>query len=1047
MFLATASTKKPIAMTVLIIVLTMFGLLAYRTIGNDLLPAVDIPYVTISVTYAGASPDELETTVTRKLEDAVSQVDGIKHITSTCLNNFTQVMIEFNLDRDVDVAAVDVREKVDLIKDDLPDDADDPQILKFDVNATPVVTLVLKGDLPVDDLYDYADDVLADRFSSLAGVASVDLIGGEEREVIVDVNRDLLAARGLTMGEITAAVMRENIKIPVGQIDDKAREISLMFDGEAAEIPDLGNIEIGVVQGERVYLRDVASFEFGTERKKSTAYYDGSPCVVIKVTKKGEANAAAVVDLVRVTADEFRPQLPGGMELVWFRDDGEYINATVRDGFSSVVSGVILTGIVLLLFLADIRTAFAAFISIPITMIIALIIFQLFGYTLNIITMSAAGISVGILVANSIVVLENIALAFEQRKGSVYDVASVVGKSTSAVALAVSAGALTNIVVFLPITTMQSIAGRFLAPFGVTVTAATFASLLISFTLTPILAMVTRNWGERFFNPMLRKILTPWNLFYDWMARAYVRSIYLVSKAPFLFVAVCTVLTVAGFMYYPKRVQMDFVPVSDQGQITIKLEYPADLNLQETSKRALAVAEKVSADDAVRHTTITCGNVQGAVGTVSEGTYLAEITARLSSMEERPKDKIQDIMQRFRTMLAEEPDCLVSVMIPSSAGGSSQDIMQIISGSDLDELNRVGLVIAKQVVEDPASVDVTHSIRPGRPEVRIRPNRAVMHDMGIPASEIGQSLRANIAGLNATNYKKGDRSYDIRVRYTQTDGMEQIASMNLPGPDGRPILLGSVAELRDTLQPTMITRYDKQRAAVIYANAAPGYGLSSALDNQKKIIDKELHAGYTSSLSGMAEKMGETFSEFGLVALVAIVLTYLLLAALMESWTQPMIIMMTVPFSYLGLYMALYYTNTTMSMFGLLAGIMLVGVVVNAAILLIDEINTLRSMHGYHKRDALIRAAKAKFRPILMSCVAALFGMLPMATGTGLGSEMRASIGIGSVGGIILSSVMALYFIPAFYLVVGQSDKRQKKLYDRKLLEHPEDEPDGEMTF
>ncbi len=1047
MFLATASTRKPIAMTVLIIVLTMFGIIAYRTIGNDLLPAVDVPYVTISVNYAGASPDEIETTVVRKIEDAVSQVDGIKHITSTCLNNFAQVLVEFNLDRDVDMAAVDVREKVDLIKDDLPDDADDPQILKYDINATAVVTLALKGNLPIDDLYDYADDILADRFSSLKGVASVDLIGGEEREVIVDVDRDLLAARGLTMGQITSAVKRENVKTPMGQIDDASREISLMFDAEAAEIPDLGDIEIGVAAGERVYLRDVATFQFGTERKKTAAYYDDELCVIIKVTKKGEANAAALVDLVRQTVDEIRPRLPGGMELVWFHDDGAYINATVADGFSSVVSGVILTGLVLLLFLADIRTAFAAFVSIPITMIIALIAFQTYGYTLNIITMSAAGISVGILVANSIVVLENIALAFDRHKGQNYDVGEVVAKATSAVALAVSAGALTNIVVFLPITTMKSISGRFLAPFAVTVTAATFASLLISFTLTPILAMVTRHWGERWFNPALNTLLTPWNIFYNHLARAYVRSIYILAKAPFLFVAVCTALTVAGFMYYPKRVQMDFVPATDQGIITVKLEYPADFNLGETTRRSYAVAKKLAPDPAVRHFTITCGKAQGTTGSVSEGTYLAEITTKLTPMDERPKDKIKDIMERFRAILAQEPDCLSSVLIPSAAGGASQDIVQIISGPDLAELNRLGLLISAGFNADPASVDISHSVRPGRPEVRIRPNRAVMHDLGIHAADIGQSLRANIAGLEAANYKKGDRSYDIRVRYTQTDGTDQIPAMNLPGPDGRPMLLGAIATPVDSLQPTMITRYDKQRSAVINVNAAKGYGMSAALEHQGEIIRKALPPGYTQSLSGMAEKMGETFSEFGLVAFVAIALTYLLMAALMESWTQPLIVIMTVPFSYLGLYMALYYTNTTMSMFGLLAGIMLVGVVVNAAILLIDEVNTLRTLHGYHKHDALIRAAKAKFRPILMTCVAALFGMLPMATGTGLGSEMRASIGIGSVGGIILSSIMALYFIPALYLIVGQSDKKQRKAFERKALEHPEPAPEGEMTL
>lgn len=1028
MFLDAASTRRPIAMSVLIIMLSFFGFLTLKNVGNDLLPTVEVPYVTISVTYAGASPDELETSVTRKIEDAISQVEGIKHVTSTCLNNFTQVLIEFELSRDVDVAATDVREKIDLIREDLPAAAESPEILKFDVNATPVVTLVLKGNLPLEELYDYADDKLSDRFSSLPGVASVDLIGGMEREVILSVDRERLAVRGLQMSDIVQAVSNENVKIPVGQIDDEGRELSLTFDAEADQMTDLGDIEVGTVAGQRVYLRDIATVSFGTERATSASFHDGDPCITMKVTKKGDANAAAVVSEVQRVLERIKPTLPGGMELVWFRDDGEYINATVNDGLSSVLQGILLTGVVLLLFLADIRTAFAAFVSIPATVLIALVVFPFFGYTFNIITMSAAGISVGILVANSIVVLENIALAFERMKRTPFDVPATVERATSAVALAVAASALTNIVVFLPLTTMSSIAGRFLAPFAVVVTAATFASLLISFTLTPILAMVTVNWGTRWINPILSRLLIPWNWFYKRMEIGYVRSIKWVARAPWALLLPIIALTIAGFWYIPPRVQMDFVPQTDQGDITVKLEFPADCNLKRTTERANSIAQIIQANEkAVEHININCGKVQGTVGQVSEGSYLAEINLRLTPMTARPNDPLSDIRNRLRALLLEEPDCISSVLIPSAAGGSSQDIEQYISGDDLSILNTTGLTIAKAFAKDPANTDVSHSIRPGRPEVRLLPKRAVLHDMNHPATTLGQSLRANIAGLEASTYKHGDRSYDIRVRYLQEPGESQIQAMNLPGSEGAPLPIASVVELQENLQPTMIMRRDKTRSVVLYANAAKGAGLGTALANEATIIKEHLPSGYTSAVGGMAEMMGETFSEFSTVTLIAVILTYLLLCALMESWTQPFIILLTIPFSYLGLYIALWITKTTLSMFGLLAGIMLVGVVVNAAILLIDEVNTLRNKGSMTKHAALLHAAKSKFRPILMTCVAALFGMLPMATGTGLGSEMRASIGIGSVGGIILSSFMALYFIPATYLVFGKRDKKTPK--------------------
>ena len=1038
MFLAKASTTRPIAMMTLIICLLMFGVLSFRNVGVDLLPQVDVPYVTISVVYPGASPDKIETTVAKKLEDAVVQVDGIKHITATCLNNFCQLIVEFDLDRNVDVCATDIREKVDLIREDLPAEAEAPQIVKLDVNAKPVVTIAVRGRQSIDELYDYADNALADRFSTLGGVAKVELIGGEEREVLVNVNREKLAARGLSLGAIVQAVGQENVDVPVGQIDDGTREISVKYNGEAAEVADLGNIQVGVVRGQRVYLRDIATFAFGTERKKSSATYDGEPCVVLKVTKKGEANAVAVVDRVRKAFDEVKKILPGGMELVWFRDDGDYTQAQVSDGLGSIRDGVILTGIVLLLFLADIRTAFIAFITIPVTMMIALMTFSWFGYTMNMVTMSAFGISVGVLVTNSIVVLENVARAFERHKnGDGGGVPSVVERATSQVGLAVAASALTNIVVFLPIAAMKSITGKFLAPFAVTTVAATFASLLVSFTLTPILAMWMAPYGET-INRFLTRVLTPWDWFYKRLEAGYVRSVRGVLRVPVLFVVAIGAVSGVGLYFYATRIQSDFVPQTDMGDISVRLEYAADSNLGHTAVRSQALATRLAKDPAVRHVLVTNGKVQGIIGQVSEGSYMAEIQLRLSSMIDRPHDKIADVLARIRQQANDESDCLWSVMVPSIVGGSEQDTVIMVSGPDLGTLNRVGTEAKVRFGEDPSTSDVSNSVRPGRPEISLSPNRAVLHDMGVASSDLGMILRANVAGLKATTYKKGDRSYDIRVRYVQQAGREQISAMNLPGPDGRPMPLNAVTKSSDKIQPTQIVRYDKVRSVTLYANVAKGYGMGTTVARETALLEALLPSGYVMKFSGMAEKMAEAVQEFGLVMLVAILLTYLLLAALLESWSQPFIILLTVPFSYLGLYMAVYYTGTSVSIFGQLAGIMLVGVVVNAAILLIDEVNTLRREQGYHKRQAMITAVKSKFRPILMSSVAALFGMLPMAMGTGLGSEMRASIGIGSVGGMIVSSLLSLYFIPAIYLVVGQSDKAQSRKIKKDLAKIPD---------
>ncbi len=1018
MFLSDISLKRPIAMTVVLLVLALFGFLAWRTAGVDLVPLVDVPYVTVTVVYPGATPEEIETAVVRKIEDAVSQVDGLKHMTATCANNFCQVMLEFHLDRDVDTVATDVREKIDLIVNDLPSGAEKPNVAKFDVNATPVVTMALTSSsaktVENGDLYDYADNRLSSRFSSLPGVASVELIGGEKREVVVEVDRRKLAAKGLTLAEVVGKVGKGNIKIPSGEIDEAGRSAALTFDAEAKEPSELGAIELGRPGGAKVYLRDVAKFHFGTKRAESLAYFNGEPAVVLKITKKGEANAAKVVDLVRRAAERAKAELPAGMSLNWVRDDGAYVHATVRGGFDSIWQGILLTGAILVLFLSEWSSALVAFVSIPVTIIIALIVFPFFDCTFNLVTMSAVGISSGILVANSIVVLENIAARFQ--RGGDGGVKSTVAKAAGQVAVAVCASALTNIVVFLPIATMKTLAGRFFVPFAIVITAATFASLFVSFTLTPILSSMFAGRGAG-VNRALTFVLAPWNACYNATARFYRATLFPALRHPVLLIAAVAVLSAAGFAYLVPRLQLDFIPTMDKGEMTVRLEYPADTALEKTAERTLELARKIGSlkdsagDPLAQSVTISVGKTQGILGAVSQGAYLAEIAVKLKDMTAR-RETIQDVAERLRDVCREEPDVIWSALVPLVIGGSAQSAEFRILGDDFDTLNAVGLATARDAAADPSCADVSHSIRIGRPETRLYPKRAVLNDLGVTPDALGTSLRASFAGLKCSRFTKGDRSYDVRVRFAEEDGFSQVDALNFPGVDGVPFALDSVARKERVMKPVQIVRSMKRRAVTVYANNARGYGLGTTLGVLRAAAGKHLPPSYETTVGGTAEYMDETFGEFALVTSVAIILTYLLLAAIMESWTMPFVVLFTVPFAYLGMFAALWATHTTFTVFGLLAGIMLVGVVVNAAILIVDE-RTMLLGRGIAPRAATLKASAAKFRPVLMSSAASLFGMLPMALGSGLGSELRAAIGIGSVGGILLSAVVSLYLIPA----------------------------------
>ncbi|MFH0878452.1 MAG: efflux RND transporter permease subunit [Lentisphaerota bacterium] len=1022
MFLSNASIKRPIAMTTVILVMTLFGLLAYRNLGVDLMPQVEFPFITVITVYPGASPDEIETGVAKKIEDAVVAVDGIRHLDSTCMNNVCQTLIEFQLDRDVDLAAMDVREKIDLIRADLPESVEDPKIMKFDINARPVVTLALTGNLPLDELYDYADNRLRDRLSTLEGVANVEITGGAKREVHVLADRKRLAARGLTTLDLARAITENNLKIPSGALKEGAREFTVTFDGEAAHIQDLGNLQVGVVEGERVYVRDVATIAMGTERVDTAAYVGGESAIAIKIVKKGEANAVKVVQRVREAVDHLQPELPGGLRLVWFRDDGDFIKASVNDAWSSVIQGILLTGAILLIFLQDVRTALIAFISMPVSIVIAFALMPSLGYTLNTPTLTAFGISVGILVTNSIVVLENIAAKVSGSRGQVRE---EVQKATAGVAVAVLASALTNIVVFVPVGMMQSLTGRMLSCFGVVTAMATIASLFISFTLTPILASIMLRRESRLNRPLVW-ITGPWEKVYRRMESFYRRSLEGAARFDGLVVAVTLIICVGGLMFVAPRVSTTFTPLTDQGEVTVKMEYPSDFNIEETSRRALEVEKKLRGYPAVIDSMVIAGKVEGMLGQVSEGPYLAEIMVKLTPKTERSAN-IEQIRDIFRGMLQEEPGCQYSIMIPSPIGGSSKMIEAKISGDDLAMLNTLGRTASGIMEENPLAVDIENSIRVGKPEIRIYPQLPILHDMAMPARSLGLALRGNIEGLKVSTFKKGDRTYDIRVKYDEQPGRAQVRAMNLPAPDGRPLNIDAVARLVDGEQPNQIIRSEKQRVVRLYADLAPGAGLGTAVERLKQSITTILPAGYQLTFTGMSEKMADAFGEFKTVMLIAVLLTYLLLAAILESWTQPFMIMMTVPFSYLGLYLALYLTGMSLSILGLLGGVMLIGVVVNNAILMMDEVNVLRREQGMHKREAMLKASVHKFRPIFMTSIAAVLGMLPMALGSGLGSEIRASIGVGSVGGMIVSSLLSLYFIPLFYMLVGKSDKRQDR--------------------
>ena len=1035
MFLSQWSVRRPIAMTAFIIVLVMIGVSLYPRISIDLLPNMEVPMVLVRCEYEGASPTEIEVEVVKRIEDAVSSLDGIKHITSTSMEDEARIQLEFNMGTDVDVAATDIREALNRIRTDLPDGADEPTIRKIDTNATTVVQAFLVGDRTQDDLYDYADDVIADRFSSVPGVGEVRVYGANEMQIHVLLDRAKLTAMNLTINDVVSKLRENNVREPLGRIQFDKGEKNVTFDGDFKDFEQIKALEIGKFKNKRVYLRDVADVKFMSREVRSKAYVNGKPAARFRIVKKGEANAVEVIRGIRERFDTMvrNGELPTGMELFWFTDSGAFIQASVDDAWSSILTGIILTAVLLFLFLHEPRSTFIVMISMPISVIVTFAAMAYFNYSFNIMTLLSLGCSVGVLVTNSIVVIENIFKHLD--RGETIKVAAERG--TDEVIAAVSASALTNVVVFVPVMMMTTRIGTMMVPFAGVMVVATLVSLFISFTLTPILSCVLlkqKKGGEAGQTTgFLAKLFTPWDRGYDWLCRKFDRSIEWTARHPKSLILAVLALSAAVFFWVVPQVGLSFLPFCDQGEIRVKFEFPTNYNLETTDRLIREAADHLKKFDFVRGMSITVGDSDGGGGQISSAVYIGQITLRTTDKFER-EESIYDLQAQLRKELAYLDNCRVTLSIPATFGGSGAEIRCVMNGNDLNVLEEAEMAVMEKLPTLGIVRDVDSSRRERKPNINITPRRTVLQNLDMSANELYEYLLGSLDGIEVGDYRAGARTFDIRVKNQKEYGEEQLRQAAPARKDNNPLGTETLAEITEDTRPVVINRYDKARTMWLYANTAPGMALGPVSDTIGKLALEALPPGYGVRMSGSVELMNETAREFGQVILLAAVLTYLLIAGIMESWSRPFLIMFTVPLGFLGMYATLWLTGMSMSMMGLLGGVMMIGIVVNNAILIMDECAMLVNS-GVTTHQAMLQATQSKFRPIVMTSIASVAGMLPMAFGTGLGSELRSSCGMGVVGGLTVASLLTLYVIPALYFIfVHDTAKPRRHLWRRFLL-------------
>jgi hydrophobic/amphiphilic exporter-1 (mainly G- bacteria), HAE1 family len=1014
MILSDFAVRRPVAMSCLIIGLTLLGLNAYRKMGLELMPKADIPYITIVTVYPGASPEELETDVAKRIEDAVVSIDGLKHVNSVCMENVCQTMLEFQLEVNVDIAATDVREKLDLIRADLPVDVEDPIIQKFDINAKPIITLALSGDVPLDALYDFADNTLRDRITVIAGVADVQLVGGAKRRVHVELDRARLAARSLNSLDVVHAIQQSVRTVPSGRIRDGGTEYAVKFDADFEQVADLEELEIANENGQRCYLRDIGQVFMATEELRQAAMLDGRPAIAIKVVKKADANAVHVTGAVRSAMDRLNADLPGGMELVWIEDDGTFIEANNQSAWVNVGQGILLTAAILFLFLYNLRALLVVCITMPLTIIIGLFFMQLAGYTLNTSTLIAIGMSVGILVTNSIVVLEAIVKRLNQ-SGDPRQ-ASRLGAREAFIAVLASAG--TNVVVLFPLSVMPTRIGMFIGPLAMTMFLMTVVSLFISFTLTPMLCSLVlkpRDDGDR---SLLTRMERGWNRGFDRLVAAS-RGL-LQFNEHHRWAAVLTLLAVfamfAHSMWLGGRLGTSAFAESDRGAVYLRLEFPTRYELAETIRRVQQAEARLQNLPELRHVLSSVGKVEAILGQSSEGVYLAQILLKFSERTERPIT-IDELMDQVRARMEGFPDAMVSVSQPSMIGGQSNPVELEIYGDRLETLDDLILQVYEIAGAMPGIRDPDTSVRPGKPEIRILPRRAVLSDLGMPAVPLGLTLRANLEGIKAATFKQDARSYDIVVKLAERQGKDQVPAFQLAGTDGHPLVLTNVSRIEQTEMPVQIIRKDKRRIAKLYSQLDERrLPLGMAVSQIGRAVDEQLALppGYGYGFAGAYEFMAEGQAGLAEAGLLSIVLVILTLAAILESFRQPAIILVTIPLALIGTTWALAVVGESFSIFVIMGIVMMMGIVVNNAILIMDQFNQ-HVREGIPRHQAMISASCERFRPIIMITLAAVLGMMPLALGRGIGAESRTGVGIASVGGILISGILTLIVLPILY--------------------------------
>src|SRR5947209_4146995 len=1071
--LAEICIRRPVFAAMIILALVVVGAASYGRLGVDRFPSVDLPTVSVRTTLPGSSTEETEAEISQPIEEAVNTVEGIQELRSVSSGGTSFVIVTFNLDRNIDTAAQDIRDRVSAIVRNLPKDVLPPVIAKFNNDSSPVMSIALSGNRPLRELTEYADKIVKIQLERSTGVGEVAIVGGLQRAINVWIDPDRLTAFGLPIATVRDALVRQNSEAPGGNVTSGGREQTLRTMGRFESSRDFNDLVVATLRGQPVRVRDLGQAEDGTKEQRSLARLDGVPTVTLEVRRQSGANTVEVIEGVKEALARVQAQLPPDLKIDVVRDQSRYIYAALHEIKLHLILGSILASLVVLAFMRSWRSTVIAAVAIPASTIATFGMMKALNFTLNSVTMLALVLMVGVVIDDAIVVLENIFRFIEEKKMNSFEAAKA---ATQEIGLAVLATTLSLVVIFVPVSFMSSISGRFLYQFGLTAAAAVLVSLLVSFTLTPMMsARMLRaedaaggHAGDA-GGPVGHGPARSRQGFYARIDRVYERLLRATMAHRRLAALICFGVMLVSIPVF-KLVKVEYIPSDvDEAEFEVNVTAPEGTSLAGIDEAMLAIEKEIRTTHGVRSVLATAGG--GFLGGVNQGTSFVRIAPQeerrfsiprffkgLAHLDPaaafRGNYSQRDVMTEIRRRLGKFRDlrCGVRNVTSFNIGGGNWDIDFVLRGPDLQALATYAERLREKSKEIGGIVDADTTLKLNRPELRVVVDRDRAATLGVDMSNIADALRLMVGGDDQVSrfHDPGiNDDYDVQLRLTNgvRNDPRSILGLYVPGRGGKLYQLGNFVTVKEEITASRVDRMDRQRQVSLRATVAPGFALAdrlAALDQAVK--EMNLPAAYTTAIAGRGRELARTYGEFVWALLLSIIFMYMILASQFESVVHPLTILLSLPLAVPFALISLWATGNTLNLYSALGVLVLFGVVKKNAILQIDHMNGLRAK-GMERAEAIIQGNRDRLRPILMTTLALVAGMLPLALGTGPGSEERRAIAVVVIGGQSLSPLLTLPATPVFYSIfddlrgtekVGGLVKRWWPRTKREALEEEE---------